>query len=322
MNKNANACKLNLVAIGGGTGLSTLLEGIKGYNFNISAIVVMTDDGLSTGRLRKTFGILPPGDIRKSIIALAKKEDLLTDLFEYRFQQGKGLKGHSLGNLLLLALTKITGSFKKAVYAASEILDTTGKVIPATLDNINIIAYLTSGRKVCGERKAYLLGRKDPIKKVELSNIDAKANTEAVKAIKNADLILIGPGSLYSSLIPNFLIKSINKEILKNKKAKKIYICNVSTERGETQDYSVEDHIQALVNHSDPKLFSVVLVNNKIIKTTQKAQKLGEVHNITYAKNKFGRYKIIGADLIDKNKPLYHDSDKLGKVIVEMVDSK
>ncbi len=311
--------KTKVVAIGGGTGLSTLLEGIKAYDFDISAIVVMTDDGLSTGRLRKTFGILPPGDIRKSIIALAKKEDLLTELFEYRFGQGKGLKGHSLGNLLLLALTKITGSFRQAVYAASEILATTGKVIPATLENLNIVAYLASGRKACGERKAYLLGRKDPIQKVELSDINAKANNEAIKAIKNADVILIGPGSLYSSLIPNFLIKSITKEILKNKRAKKIYICNVSTERGETQNYSVEDHIKALVKHSNPKLFNTVLVNNKIVKTTKKAQKLGEVHNITYLKNKFGRYKIIGADLIDKAKPLYHDSDKLGKTIKKLI---
>lgn len=311
-----------IVAVGGGTGLSVLLQGLKKYPLDISAIVTMTDDGLSTGRLRRTFGILPPGDIRKTIVALSNKEDLLTSLFEYRFRRGKGLSGHSLGNLLILALVKITGSFQEAITHASEILSIKGKVIPSTLQNIGLMAKMKSSRIISGERKIFLIGRKDPIVRIWLDKQEVLANPEAIKAIKNAEIILIGPGSLWTSIIPNFLIKKITKTVLENKKAKKIYICNVSTERGETQNYSVEMHISKLLDNANPNLFDFVLVNNQVIRISSKTHKLGEINNITTQANKFMRYQIIKRNIINMQKPLFHDSAKLARVIWEISNEK
>jgi uncharacterized cofD-like protein len=310
-----NNHKIKLVAIGGGTGLSTLLKGLKMYPLNISAIVTMTDNGLSTGRLRRDFGILPPGDIRKCIIALSPEETLLTKLFEYRFKRGKGLSGHSLGNLLMLALEKNTGSFSKAVEEASKILAINGKVVPSTLEKINIIAHHKSGKKMLGERKAFLLGKKDPIIKVELDKHDVKGNPEAIKAIQNADIIVIGPGSLFTSIISNFVIPDIMNAVINNKKARKIYICNVSTERGETQGFGVEEHIEMLFNHSGPKVIDSCLVNSKIIKTSSKEYKLGEIKNFSTSRDKIKGVKIIRKNLINANDPLYHDSNKLADAI-------
>lgn len=311
-----------VVCIGGGTGLATLLIGLKQYDLDIAAIVTMTDDGTSTGRLRRQYGILPPGDIRKTIIALAQKEDLLTELFKYRFHRGKGLAGHSLGNLLILALEKITGNFAQAVAAASQILATRGKVIPATLENINLVSEHQSGKKIIGERKAFNLGHKDPIVKASLDKKDVTANSEAISAIRNADIILIGPGSLWTSIIPNLLIKDITKEIVKNKKARKIYIANVSTERGETQNYSIKDHIDALVSHSHANLFHRVLVNDKIVKLSDKVDRLGEINNITTSKQKINSYQIIRSSIINSKNPLYHDSKKTARAIMELINGK
>jgi uncharacterized cofD-like protein len=310
-----NNSKIKIVAIGGGTGLSTLLKGLKEYPWDISAIVTMTDDGLSTGRLRHDFGILPPGDIRKCIIALSNEEDLLTKLFEYRFRRGKGLSGHSLGNLLMLALEKNTGSFKKAIRAASKILAIRGRVIPSTYEKINLIAYHKSGKKTVGERRAYLIGKKDPIKNIILDKEGVEANPEAVKAIANADIIIIGPGSLFTSIISNFLIKNIMDAVSKNKKAKKIYICNVSTERGETQGYSVEDHINKITEYLFLQPFDICLVNNKILKSSKKEYKIGEIKNITTEKKEILGAKIVNKDIINKKNPLCHDSSKLAKEI-------
>jgi len=307
--------KIKIVAIGGGTGLSVLLQGIKKYPFEISAIVTMTDDGLSTGRLRRDYGILPPGDIRKCIIALSPEENLIAKVFSFRFKRGKGLSGHSLGNLLILALEKITGSFKEALAKASEILAIGGKVIPATYDNIDLMAELKSGKKVMGERKAYLFGKKDPIQRVWITKPNVKGNIDALKAIKNADVIVIGPGSLWTSIIPNLLIKDITKTITGNMKAKKIFICNISTERGETQGYSVENHIEKIFDHSDKKLFNFSLVNSRLIKRSKKEYKLGEIMNISSEKKKFGNVRIIKDNIIDAENPLYHDSIKLAKSI-------
>lgn len=311
-----------IVAIGGGSGLATLLQGLKKYPFDISAIVTMTDDGLSSGRLRRDFGILPPGDVRKCILALSEEESLLKKLFSYRFKRGRGLSGQSLGNLLILGLEKITGNLREGIAAASKILSVQGKVTPSTYENLNLVAYLKSGKKIIGERKAFLAGRKDPIQKIELTNFRAKANPDAIKAIEKAEAIIIGPGSLFTSIIPNFLIRNITRAIIQNKKAKKIYICNVSTERGETQKYSVEDHIRKLIEHSDPKIFQFCLVNNKIIKVGQKEHKLGEVKNISTDKKKILNYQIIKTDLINDKLPLYHDSQKLTKVLKRIINGK
>jgi len=318
MNQN----RIKVVAIGGGTGLSVLLEGIKKYPFQISAIVTMTDNGSSTGRLRADYGILPPGDIRKCIIALACEKNLMSKLFEFRFRRGKGLSGHSLGNLLMLALEKNTGSFKKAIEEASKILAIKGKVIPATYDCINITSLHKSGQHVFGEMAVSKTGKFDPIEKIDLDKKNVKANSEAIKAIKLANVILIGPGSLYTSIISNFVIQGITNAVKKNKRAQKIFICNVSTERGETQGYDIEDHLRALKIHSYNKIVDYCLINNKLISKSFKEHKLGEVKNITTSKKEILQTRIIKKNIINDHDPLYHDSSKLGKAIWEIINAR
>lgn len=304
------------VVIGGGTGLANLLRGLKQKVNNISAVVTMADDGRSTGHLRQDFNVLPPGDIRSCIVALANEEDLYHKLFNYRFPHGRGLKGHNLGNLLLVALEDITGSFKKAIQVISNILNIKGKVLPSTYEDVIISAKLTNQRVVWGESAIAISGHRSPIKEIMIHPESAKANPEAVRAIKKADVIIIGPGSLYTSILPNFLFREIRREVAKSK-AQKIFICNISTERGETEGFSIEDHINILAKQS-PKLFDQVLINNNtILKSLGK--RLGEVKNITTEKEKIGRFKIISADLIDKKNPLYHDSQKLVSAIIKLL---
>lgn len=307
-----------VVVIGGGSGLATLLRGLKKYDFDISAIVTMTDDGKSTGILRKQFGTLPQGDIRRCIAALSDEEEILTKLFEYRFKNGKGLSGHALGNLILLAMQDICGSFERGIVEFSRILEATGHVFPSTLDDVDLIATLKSGKIVKGESAITRAGHRDPIKKIKLIH-KVKPFLDTVYAIKNADVILIGPGSLYTSIIPNFLIKEIAEAVVKNRRAKKIYICNVSTERGETEKFGVEDHINKIIEYADPKIFDIVLVNNRIVHANSDEGKLGTVKNITTDKDKIGRYKIISKDMVDLERPLFHDSKHLAKAIAEII---
>lgn len=307
-----------IVALGGGTGLSNLLSGLKNYSDHISAVVTMTDDGKSTGRLRRDFGVIPPGDVRKCLTALSNDEALMTQVFEYRFDKGRGISDHSLGNLLLVALENITGSFREAVNQASHILAIKGEVLPSTFDQVELGAKFQNGKQVIGESRIVKMGHSSPIKKIFLKPSGVKPNREIIWAVKEAEIILIGPGSLYTSIIPNFLIKEITREIIKSR-AKKIFICNISTERGETEKYSVEDHINALVRHSGPKLFNLVLVNNKVLHANSDRGEFGKVTNITTDKTKIGRYKIICDDVIDEENPLYHDSQKLAKAIMEII---
>lgn len=313
-----NIQDLKIVVIGGGTGLANLLRGLKNETSNITAIVTMADDGYSSGQLRREFHILPPGDIRNCVVALSNEEELYHKVFAYRFPHGRGLKGHNLGNLILLALEDITGSFKKAIQEMSRILNIKGKVLPSTYDDVILSAKLTNGRTVWGQRAINNGGHRSPICEVELHPKDAKANTEAIKAIEKADVILIGPGSLYTSIIPNFLLTDIAKTVVESK-ARRIYICNVSTERGETENYSVKDHIEVLVKHANPKIIDTVLVNSKIILKSS-GKRLGEVKNITTGETKIGNYKIIPVDLIDENSPLYHNSKKLAAKILDVIE--
>lgn len=313
--------KHNIVFIGGGTGLSNILEGAKKYPWNISAIVAMTDDGLSTGRIRRDFNTLPLGDLRKCLISLSE-DKTLKEVFGYRFQRSKGLAKHSLGNLIILALEKITGNCNLAIKKASQILKIDGEVIPSTLDNIELAGELSNGRKITGERKLFLGGIKSKIEKVWLLPKKVRANPKAISSIKKADTIVIGPGSLYTSIITNFLIKDITKAILDNKKANKIYVCNASTERGETQGFQVYDHISALQKYSHEDIVDYCLVNNKIISLSQKEYKLGEVKNITTKKENILGCEIVSKNLIDVKNPLYHDKHKVVKVIWEMINGK
>ncbi|MDO8512916.1 MAG: YvcK family protein [bacterium] len=311
--------KPNVVAIGGGSGLSVLLRGLRIFPVNISAIVTMTDDGSSSGRLRRDYGILPPGDIRQCLVALSNDEELATKLFDYRFPNGRGLSGHNFGNLFLTALCDITGSFEQAVREASQILATSGKVIPSTLSNVNIAAELENGHVVLGESNIPVMGHRTPIKRVFCVPDKIKANIEAIQAIQSADFIIIGPGSLYTSIIPNLLIKGITKAILDNKKAQKVFVCNISTERGETEKYSTEDHIDALLSHSSPDIITACLINDKVVHANGDEGKLGFVHNITSAKQSYKKIKLIRANLIDDKRPLFHDFKKIVPVLASIL---
>lgn len=251
-----------IVAIGGGTGLSMLLRGIKKYTNNITAIVTVGDDGGSSGRLREEMGILPPGDIRNCIAALADDEDLITKLFQYRFKNGEGLEGHSFGNLFLTALCSITGDMVRAVRESSNVLNIRGVVLPATLDDMKLAAEFEDGRIVHGESN--IPEAQGKIKKLFTKPSICQALPEVIEAINNADLIILGPGSLYTSVIPNLLVNGIVEAIEKST-AKKIYVCNIMTQPGETDNYSVASHINALINHAKgKKIIDAVLVNNSL----------------------------------------------------------
>ena len=251
-----------IVAIGGGTGLSMLLKGIKHITNNITAVVTVGDDGGSSGRLREEMGVLPPGDIRNCIAALADDEDLVTKLFQYRFRSGEGLEGHSFGNLFLTALCSITGDMVRAVKESSNVLNIRGRVLPSTLDDMKLVAEMEDGRIIRGESNIPEANGK--IKRLFTDPKKCKALDEVILAIRDADLIVMGPGSLYTSVIPNLLIEEISREVVLAK-AKKIYVCNIMTQPGETDGYSVSDHVKALMQHADSKkIIDAVLVNDSL----------------------------------------------------------
>lgn len=305
-----------IVAIGGGTGLARLLEGLKNHTYNLSAIVTVYDSGGSTGRLRKEFNVPALGDIRNCLVALAEKEEAMRHIFDYRFGKGKGLIGHSLGNLLLTAIFKMSRNLQEATEAASSILKIKGKVIPASLGNAHLWAELENNKKIEGEANI-------PEKVVKLrSNINKiwlepkqSASPLALRQIKKADLILIGPGSLFTSVLPNFLVSGI-KEAVNITQAKVIYIANISQERGETMDFSIEDHIDKLLDSG--VMIDICLVNNQILKKTKRIADLGEIENITTAKREYRGVKIKKANLIDVKSPLYHNPEKLASAILKL----
>ncbi|CEJ43884.1 gluconeogenesis factor YvcK family protein [Umezakia ovalisporum] len=250
-----------IVVVGGGTGLSTLLRGLKSYSANITAIVTVADDGGSSGRLRQEFGVLPPGDIRNCLAALADEEKLLTELFQYRFKAGDGLTGHSFGNLFLTAMSDITGDLERAVAASSKVLAVRGQVLPATLSDVRLWAELEDGRRIEGESRIPEAGGK--IVKIGCIPAHPPALPAAIKAIKEADYIIVGPGSLYTSIIPNLLVPEIADAIAIST-APRIYICNIMTQPGETQGYTVADHIKAIdAACGQRQLFDAVLVHKK-----------------------------------------------------------
>ena len=256
-----------IVAIGGGTGLSTLLRGLKTYSANITAIVTVADDGGSSGRLRREIGVLPPGDIRNCLAALASEEKLLTELFQYRFSAGDGLTGHSFGNLFLTAMSEITGDLEQAIAASSDVLAVQGKVLPATLSDVRLWADLADGRSIEGESNITKAG--GSIIKIGCTPANPPALPRVIQAIKEADYIIIGPGSLYTSVIPNLLVPEIAEAIASRCRGGEtppvpcIYVCNIMTQPGETQGYSVSDHIRAIDAVCGQRLFSAVLVHKK-----------------------------------------------------------
>ncbi|MBZ8180106.1 MAG: YvcK family protein [Oscillatoria sp. PMC 1051.18] len=250
-----------IVAIGGGTGLSSLLRGLKEYSANITAIVTVADDGGSSGRLRREIGVLPPGDLRNCVAALADEEKLLTELFQYRFKAGDGLTGHSFGNLFLTAMSEITGDIEQAIAASSKVLAVRGRVLPATLSDVCLWADLADGRRIEGESK--ISEAKGKIIRIGCLPENPPALPAAIKAIAEADYIILGPGSLYTSVIPNLLVPQIRSAIAKSK-APRIYVCNIMTQPGETDGFSVSDHIRAIDDICGQKLFDAVVVNRRV----------------------------------------------------------
>jgi uncharacterized cofD-like protein len=232
-----------IVTIGGGTGLSVLLRGLKAYTDNITAIVTVGDDGGSSGRLRRELGVLPPGDFRACLVALSADESLVSELFQYRFDQGDGLKGHSFGNLFIAAMTEVSGSFVQALSESSKVLAVHGSIVPTTTANLQLSAKLADGTIVKGEHNISEVGGQ--IEQLMIDPPDAAAHPLALEAIRNADLIVIGPGSLYTSILPNLMVEGLT-EAITAAPANKVYVCNVATQRGETEGYTVAAHHEAL----------------------------------------------------------------------------
>lgn len=304
-----------IVAIGGGTGLSALLRGLKKYSTNLTAIVTVFDDGGSSGRLRGELGILPPGDIRNCLVALADKESSMERLFSYRFKEGSGIKGHNLGNLLIAAMSDIKGDFESAILEISRVLAVRGQVLPATLSLNKLCAELKDGSFIEGE--CNFVNAKNPIKRVYMCPEECQPLASTLKAIEEADLIVIGPGSLYTSVIPNLLVQGI-PEALKKCKAPKYYICNIMTQKGETENYTVSDHLKSLEKYGIKP--DVAIVNSKHI-PVQHAERY-HLENATPVKydvqvvSKLG-VKVILEELADFQHVVRHDSGALAKIIIK-----
>ena len=306
-----------IVAIGGGTGLSMLLRGIKHITNNITAVVTVGDDGGSSGRLREEMGVLPPGDIRNCIAALADDEDLVTKLFQYRFKTGEGLEGHSFGNLFLTALCSITGDMVRAVKESSNVLSIRGRVLPSTLDDMKLAAEMEDGRIIHGESNIPEAGGK--IKRLFTDPKNCKPLRDVIDAIKDAELIILGPGSLYTSVIPNLLINEISEEIAKSS-AKKIYVCNIMTQPGETDGYSASDHLKALISHSGCKhLVDAVLINDKLPENIDKKYEEAGSYPVKsdYENLKALNIKWFEKKLIEDNKNglVRHSSNRVARAI-------
>ncbi|MBP2240312.1 putative cofD-like protein [Cytobacillus eiseniae] len=251
-----------IVIIGGGTGMPVLLRGLKKYPVDITAIVTVADDGGSSGRLRNDLHIPPPGDIRNVLAALSDVEPLIEEMFQHRFNTSNELSGHSLGNLILAAMTSITGNFTHAIQEMSKVLNVRGKVLPAANQSVVLHAEMEDGTIVSGESKIPFSGKK--IKRVFLTPNKIKALPETISAIRQADLIIIGPGSLYTSILPNLLVPKLGSEVCRSK-AKKVYICNIMTQAGETYNYTASEHVKAIYDHMSCAFMNTILVNNKEI---------------------------------------------------------
>ena len=268
LNLRQSKQEAKIVVIGGGTGLSTLLHGLKSYNSNLTAVVTVADDGGSSGRLRREWGILPLGDIRSCMTALADEEQALTELFRYRFQQGEGLAGHSFGNLFLAAMNTMTGDLEQAITACAEILNIQGQVLPATLSDVHLWAELSDGRRIEGESQ--ITAAKGQIHQIGCTPANPPALPAVLEAIAAADYIILGPGSLYTSVIPNLLVPEI-REAIACATVPRIYICNIMTQPGETDGYRVSDHIRALDRVCGKRLFDSVLVHQGTISARSRA---------------------------------------------------
>jgi len=304
-----------VVAIGGGHGLASLLRGLKEHTRNLTAVVTVADDGGSSGKLRESFGILPPGDIRNCLAALSSDEALLTQLFQYRFSGSPGLDGHSFGNLFITALSDITGSFEEAIAESGRALSVHGRVLPSTLHDVKLVAdiqmpYLLNELRVEGEsRIPKAAGR---VRRVWLEPNDAPAFPPVLQAILSAEMIVVGPGSLYTSLLPNLLVSDL-MSALRVSRALKIFVCNIAVQKGETDSYSCHDHVRALEEHVGEDLFDLVLCNdNYDVRLTR------DVEWVRADERTLSDSRVYTTDLVDESHPWRHDSAKLAQVLMNL----
>lgn len=308
-----------IVVLGGGHGLASLLRGIKEYSHNITAIVTVTDNGGSSGELRKNFGVLPPGDIRNCLAALSSDEALLSQVFQYRFTSGSSLEGHSLGNLLITAMSEITGSFEEAVAESGRVLAIVGQVLPSTLSDVQLLGDV---EEPGSKRTVLVLGEHEitdfpgAIKRVWLNPADTPAFPPAIRAILDADLIIVGPGSLFTSLLPNLLVKEIMAAVSASR-ALKLFVCNVATQPGETDGYDCLDHLEVIKKHVGKDLFDLVIANNYF------EGNLGSNSNwVTPGNELRKRYKVYEAKLVDQTNPWRHDSKSLARTIMDLYEER
>jgi uncharacterized cofD-like protein len=309
-----------VVAIGGGHGLATLLRGIKAYTHNITAVVTVADDGGSSGRLREQIGILPPGDIRNCLAALSGDEELLGQLFQYRFRDTEaGLNGHSFGNLFITALAEITGSFEDAVAESGRVLAVNGRVLPSTLHNVRLVADVELPhiiREVRVEGESRIPESNGKVRRVWLDPSSPPAYPEAIRSILAADIIIIGPGSLYTSILPNILVSDLASAI-RASRALKLFVCNVATQPGETDGYSCRDHIQAIEEHAPSGLFEIVIINQLFDGSLPKS-----VDWVVPDSDLDDDYATYRTELIDSLQPWRHDSEKLARVIIDLFQDR
>jgi uncharacterized cofD-like protein len=300
-----------IVAIGGGTGLSTLLRGLKEYTANLAVIVTVADDGGSSGRLRKEYRILPPGDFRQCLIALADAEPLVKELFNHRFSEGS-LDGHSFGNLFIMAMSEVTGNFEHALRESGRVLAVRGEIVPSTLQDVTLVASI-NGSTVVGE--SMIPKRKSPISKVFLKPDGTVANPEATLAIMNAELIVIGPGSLYTSILPNLLVDGM-VDAIRLSPALKVMVINVASQEGETENFAVSDYLDVIEQHVGTNLFDFVIVNSNLSLSPTG----GQTKVIFDPQAATGRHcRFILADVVDPEIPSHHDPTKLSRVIMKKV---
>lgn len=305
-----------IVAMGGGTGLSNLLRGLKQYTANLTAIVTVADDGGSSGRLRRELGMLAPGDVRQCIAALAEAEPLMTELFQYRFEGG-GLEGHSFGNLFIAAMANVTGSFETAVQETSRVLAVRGEIMPSTLSNVTLSATMEDDDTIYGESSITASGR--TVKDLRLNPANVRGYVGAVRAILEADLIIVGPGSLYTSVLPNLLVEDIRKA-LSITRAHKVFVCNVATQHGETDSFSVTDHLDAVERHIGKGLFTHVLVNNHLnapIPESADAAPVAVNGAAAITQREHGP-QIMYADIVDHTNGYRHDSKRLAEALIRL----
>lgn len=305
-----------LVAIGGGTGLSVLLRGLKERPGNLTAIVTVADDGGSSGRLRRELGVLPPGDFRNCIAALAEAEPLMARLMQYRFNEGSGLEGHSFGNLFIVAMSGVVGNFEEAIRETSRVLAVKGHILPSTLEDVTLTAEVEGQQTVRGESNIPEIGRS--ISRVYLEPPGALAHPEAVQAILDADMIILGPGSLYTSVLPNLLVDGIHQAIRRSN-AVKVYVCNVATQPGETDGYTVEDHAEAIIRHVGDGMFQHILVHNLARRPVPLD---GKAIPVTLAGRGVPGVRITVEDVVSPENPLRHDPDKLSQALLRLLQER